>query len=193
MFKFLATLGDDYYPRTYVIADTDRGSEAKAIRFEDSLGRKFNIRKIPRSREVGQSYLTSIFTTLYSLLSSYWIFLQGVDLVLTNGPGTCVPVVIWSWAYKILLNYRCKIVLMESYACVKKPSLSAKILYPFVDKYFVQWPSITHEQVNLLGLTRQSKIVYTGRIPLDNLIPKEKISHGLYPYYLNDCIVLMLP
>jgi hypothetical protein len=32
-----------------------------------------SVEVIPRSREVGQSYLTSVFTTLYSLLAAFWM------------------------------------------------------------------------------------------------------------------------
>ncbi len=71
---------------------------------------------IPRSREVGQSYSSSIFTTIKSTLFIYYKFttLGTIDLVgkrrmdmsdieikflVCNGPGTCVPVV-----FILLLN-----------------------------------------------------------------------------------------
>ena len=34
------------------------------------------IREIPRARKVGQSYFTSIFTTIYSLLMTCFIFIE---------------------------------------------------------------------------------------------------------------------
>lgn len=32
-----------------------------------------SVEVIPRSREVGQSYVTSVFTTLYSLMWAFWM------------------------------------------------------------------------------------------------------------------------
>ena len=48
---------------------------------------------IPRSREVGQSWLTSNFTTLRALAPAAGIVLRRRPrLLLVNGPGTCIPV-----------------------------------------------------------------------------------------------------
>ena len=48
---------------------------------------------IPRSREVGQSWLTSNFTTLRALAPAAAILLRRRPrLLLVNGPGTCIPV-----------------------------------------------------------------------------------------------------
>lgn len=62
------------------MAETDAGpggSENKAIQFENSLANPaYKIRKIYRSREVGQSYITSIFTTLKSLKQAFRIIWQ---------------------------------------------------------------------------------------------------------------------
>ena len=48
---------------------------------------------VPRSREVGQSWLTSNFTTLHALAPAAAILLRRRPrLLLVNGPGTCIPV-----------------------------------------------------------------------------------------------------
>lgn len=180
MFKFLSTLNHEYYPRTYVLANTDSGSYAKIELFESGLNQNYEVIKIPRSREVGQSYVSSLFSTIYSILSCYWILFKGIDLLLTNGPGTCVPVVLWTWIYKYLFNIHCKIILIESYACVKCPSLTAKMIYPFLDRYFVQWDTITDNKVNILKLSRKSKVVYTGRIDIKNKDNFDVMAHGMF-------------
>ena len=49
--------------------------------------------EIPRSRSVGQSYFTSIFTTVYSFFPACWlVFRTEPDLIISNGPGTALPI-----------------------------------------------------------------------------------------------------
>ncbi|KAF0028402.1 hypothetical protein F2P81_019489 [Scophthalmus maximus] len=61
-----------YAPRHYVIADTDQMSEEKICTFERSRQRsdsetQFTICRIPRSREVHQSWTSSVVSTLKAL------------------------------------------------------------------------------------------------------------------------------
>ena len=60
---------------------------------------------IPRSREVGQSYCWSVLTTikacLYAIPQAIWI---NPDLLLVNGPGTCLPLCIAA----VLVRESCK-------------------------------------------------------------------------------------
>lgn len=75
-----------YSPRAYVLAATDTTSAVKVERFERALRQdlasahvgasegelgswsRHTVTVIPRSREVGQSYVHSVFTTLYALV-----------------------------------------------------------------------------------------------------------------------------
>ena len=67
-----------YRPRVYVVSSTDKMSEQRAMAFENQdfdnskmpAHLQTKVLKIPRSREVGQSYFTSVFTTLFSLFAS---------------------------------------------------------------------------------------------------------------------------
>ncbi|XP_058887685.1 calponin-3-like isoform X1 [Acipenser ruthenus] len=73
--RLMASLSRSYSPRHYVIADTDKMSEDKIRTLENShkekdTTRQFTIQRIPRSREVQQSWSSSVLTTLYSLLYS---------------------------------------------------------------------------------------------------------------------------
>ena len=84
-----------YAPRTYVVAETDRLGRQKAAGAEDGTDHaaETTVLAIPRSREVGQSYLTSVFTTLVALAAAVGVVWRArPDLVLVNGPGTCVPI-----------------------------------------------------------------------------------------------------
>ena len=59
-----------FKPRDYIVADTDTMSIQKAKSFEEKTNTEnsdYKINTIVRSRKVGQSYLTSIWTTLMDL------------------------------------------------------------------------------------------------------------------------------
>jgi phage terminase large subunit len=81
---------DRYKPIVFVVANTDTTSLERIqsyphplpIQKEDyfenksgaeSTGNEQRVYRIPRSREVGQSYMSSIFTTLYSFLFAFWL------------------------------------------------------------------------------------------------------------------------
>lgn len=138
-----------YLPRYYVFAETDITSEVKIQALEKCPGRYkknpiYSCFKVPRSRDVKQSYITSIFSTLYSILCSIPIVLRTrPELILCNGPGTCIPLCFIAFLLKIFfINRNCKIVFIESYCRVKTLSLSGKILRYFTDIFVVQWPAL---------------------------------------------------
>ena len=144
-----------YAPVTYITASTDVSSDSKARALEaereagaggGSAGASASFRTIPRSREVGQSFLTSVGTTLYASLFAFAVVWQErPELVLTNGPGTCIPICAAFWllrAWGVCPNG--PLVYVESIARVSRLSLSAKILYHFriADEVFVQWEGL---------------------------------------------------
>ena len=58
------------------------------------------IHKVFRSREVKQSYITSVATTLWAIAHAFLIVARTrPDLIVTNGPGTAVPI---CWANFVL-------------------------------------------------------------------------------------------
>ena len=67
------------------------------------------------------------------------------DLVVTNGPGTAVPLVLANWGLSTLLGWRSKCLFIESFCRVDSLSLSGKILRPFADKFVVHWAQL-HKQ-----------------------------------------------
>lgn len=83
MFRFLETLdlkSSPLSPRVYVVANTDKHSKKVAESFEERIFGKdtshYTVKFIPRSREVGQSYLSSVFTTLWSLCHCLLLMLR---------------------------------------------------------------------------------------------------------------------
>ncbi|GMH37084.1 hypothetical protein BSKO_04957 [Bryopsis sp. KO-2023] len=136
-----------YTPRCYVVANTDALGATKAMDLERDKGNLecSTIAKIPRSREVGQSFVTSTWTTLASLAHcATLVWREKPKLVLVNGPGTCIPVCLAAYAYRAVGLAQSKIVYFESIARVKSLSLSGKLMYHsrMADCFMVQWPEL---------------------------------------------------
>lgn len=150
----------NYSPRHYILASTDTTSETKVLNYEEPTTSKndYEIFRIKRSRHVGQSYLTSIYTTIRSIWQCIpLVYHLKPELILCNGPGTCVPICLIAFMLKIfgLIDLQCKIVFVESYCRVKTVSLSGKILVWIADCFVVQWPQLANFS---------PKVKYFGRL-----------------------------
>ncbi|CAG5129555.1 unnamed protein product [Candidula unifasciata] len=149
--KLVKVLGDHYSPRYYVVADTDTISEHKVREVEkmrENSGRSsdYKLFIIPRSREVKQSYWTSVLTTLRALAFSVpLVFKLRPEVILCNGPGTCIPICFAGLLMKWLWIQRTCIVYVESFCRVTSLSLSGKLLYHFSDSFCVQWPELVQK------------------------------------------------
>lgn len=134
-----------YTPRYYILANSDRMSQTK-INSLEKANCDFKIVEIPRSRTVGQSYFTSIFTTLYSVICSIPVVWDiKPDLVLCNGPGTCIPICAIAFLMKAAFVCDTRIIFVESYCRTRSFSLSGKILMYFADNVVVQWPKLKNK------------------------------------------------
>jgi len=165
---------DCYRPIILVIANTDTTSLQRVKAFPQPLpiqnksdlilterscgNRRMNneqrIFYVPRPREVGQSYATSLFTTIYSCFHALWLvgFQIRPDLVIVNGPGTCLPIVISAFFFRIIgWKTGTKIVFIESFCRVTSLSLTGKLLYHVVDLFAVCWEQL-HEKYPLTYL-----------------------------------------
>ncbi|XP_033007459.1 UDP-N-acetylglucosamine transferase subunit ALG14 homolog [Lacerta agilis] len=159
--RLLSSLSQTYSPRHYVLADSDKMSEEKIRSFEQqraetSSNSMFTLHRIPRSREVHQLWSSSVLTTLRSMFYSLPLtFRLKPDLVLCNGPGTCVPICASALLLRMLGIKSITIVYVESICRVENLSLSGKILYHFSDYFIVQWPALKE---------KYPKSLYLGRI-----------------------------
>ncbi|XP_030254650.1 UDP-N-acetylglucosamine transferase subunit ALG14 [Sparus aurata] len=159
--RVMECLSAAYTPRHYVIADTDRMSEEKICTLENfnqhsDRDPQFTICRIPRSREVHQSWSSSVISTLNALWYSLpLVFRLRPDMVLCNGPGTCVPLCVAGLLLGILGMKKVLIVYVESICRVQTLSLTGKILYPMSDYFFVQWASLRD---------KYPKSIFLGRI-----------------------------
>ena len=122
-----------------LVADTDPMSNSKVREMDPSV----KISVIPRAREVGQSYLSSVWTTLRSLVWSVpAVVCARPDMLLVTGPGTCIPVCVLVLVLRVAGVCRGRIVFAESICRVQTLSLSGKILLLFADHVIVQWDSL---------------------------------------------------
>lgn len=130
-----------FMPRQYILADTDTTSRIQVE--SDERGTGWCIASIPRSRHVNQSYFTSIWSTIYSIVMSVPVVISfKPDLVLCNGPGTCVPVCFVAFIMKLFHYTDTSIIFVESFCRVKTLSLTGKLMLIFSNLIIVQWPEL---------------------------------------------------
>lgn len=150
-----------YTPREYVLAASDSTS---AVRIETLEAKRLpagaaptsRLLRLPRAREVGQSYVSSVFTTLHALVHAVGlVFRSQPAVLLCNGPGTCIPVALAALALRLLGVRYVTVVYVESICRVTSLSLSGKILLPFADHFLVQWPQLARAH---------PRAVYIGRL-----------------------------
>ena len=139
-------------PRTFVAASTDKGSES-ALRRVDAAS---VLERVPRSREVLQSYVTSVISTLWALVACVpLVYRAKPRLLLVNGPGTSLPVCLV--AYILALIGLCPpvaIVFIESACRVHSLSLTGKILLRLglCTLFIVQWKELATKHPNAVFL-----------------------------------------
>jgi len=144
-----------YYPRTYIISEGDGLSAQKVRDLEASKSKtmkvhiasaapQYTLITIPRARRVHQSLLATPPTALYSLASCiYHVTILPLmqtrispfaEVLLLNGPGTCLTLCIATYINRFLGLPSPRLVYVESFARVQSLSLSGKLLRPLVDR-----------------------------------------------------------
>lgn len=139
MLRLLSALDLSVYsPRTYYLAETDKFSKEKLQEFEKDRT-DYRVLQIPRAREVGQSYVSSVMTTVRAVAACVVPVIQNqVDVLLVNGPGTCVPVALLHF----FINPAAQMIYVESICRVVTLSMSGRILRWFATSTLVQWPEL---------------------------------------------------
>ncbi|EGE03048.1 glycosyltransferase [Trichophyton equinum CBS 127.97] len=177
---YIVSSGDAFSARKAVEYEKSIENSEKTDQ-DESKSRSYTIITVPRARRVHQSFLTAPLTTL-QCFGFCMLVLMGrhpdqltltaqsssssspcpgyPDIILTNGPGTGVCVVV---AARLLrLTYSgpesrshsgprdqrrgtrryLRTIFIESWARVTTVSLSGKILFPLVDRFLVQWEGL---------------------------------------------------
>lgn len=157
LIRLMSSLPNNFTPRVYILATSDKMSLNKINSFEENYkladSGKYEIYRIPRSREVRQSWISTVWTTLYAFAHSMpLVWSIKPDLILCNGPGTCVPICFISFLFKMLGISWTDIIFVESICRVTSMSMTGKLLYHISNKFYVQWPQLIKNYPNALYL-----------------------------------------
>jgi beta-1,4-N-acetylglucosaminyltransferase len=159
-----------YSPRIYILSHNDDFSRDKALELERSWGAgdeagqaNYSIITLPRARDVHQPWLTTPFSVVKSLKTAYKCTAPQrrpgpngeaeepfADLLLMNGPGTCVPLLLAMYLHQLASfthffsiasrpRPRPRSIYIESFARVKTLSLTGKIMQWTADCFVRQW------------------------------------------------------
>lgn len=108
---------------------------AKPLKVGEQTG-NISVHQIFRAREVKQSYSSSVLTTLWAIVRAFVLVAQiRPSLIVTNGPGTAVPICWASFSLQkiLLLDFSAKQIFVESFCRVQTLSLTGLLLRPIVD------------------------------------------------------------
>eukprot|EP01040_Poterioochromonas_malhamensis_P017210 gene17210-19724_t len=149
----------DFAPLHYILAETDKTSKEKieSAKLQATATAKWHT--ITRSREVKQNWLTTLFTAVFSLIHALLLILKiRPQLIICNGPGTCVPLCYAAFLFKIIGLLETKIIFVESFCRVDQLSLTGKLLYLVSDRFIVQWQKLLtlYPRAEYLGDGRSS-------------------------------------
>jgi len=140
----------------FVSSHNDKNSENKAkesIQIKNFPNTKFHFLKIYRARNVGQSFASSVPTTLYALFQSLFILIKyRPNMVVTNGPGVAFPILFIGYILRLFMVLcEFKIMFIESYCRTKSISLCGKIVEPLCDRFIVLWKNLESKKREYLG------------------------------------------
>lgn len=147
--------------RTWVVSSGDSISAIRAQEFEEShSSSSYTIETVPRAREIHQSLLSAPISCLKCLWACVRILTESgcPDVILCNGPATATILVFTSVLLRFLNWERCesegkmRTVYVESWARVKRLSLSGKLLEWVVDRFLVQWPQLEGGKREYVGV-----------------------------------------
>eukprot|EP00933_Yihiella_yeosuensis_P054767 TRINITY_DN5331_c2_g1_i1.p1 TRINITY_DN5331_c2_g1~~TRINITY_DN5331_c2_g1_i1.p1 ORF type:complete len:245 (-),score=20.86 TRINITY_DN5331_c2_g1_i1:167-829(-) len=144
MLSLLKKFDQNRYFCEFIVADTDSTSVKRVAAMRPDLTADLSrFHQVPRSREVGQSWSSSAVSTAKAFifcLSLVWKIRPQV--VLVNGPGTCVPVVAAAFFFEIFCMRPVSLLFVESVCRVRSLSMTGKILYRFADLFVVHWEEL---------------------------------------------------
>ncbi len=157
MCRLIARLATErYQPVCFAIGHTDTTSVDKVRAMRVDMEKNARWLRIYRNREVKQSWLSTLFTTIWSFLQGFYaVYRYRPQLLLCNGPGTCLSLCYSAFILNVLGVSNTKIVFVESFCRVRDLSLTGKLVLPIADKFIVQWPEL---------LKKGSRMEYIGTL-----------------------------
>jgi beta-1,4-N-acetylglucosaminyltransferase len=132
-----------YQPLIFAIGHTDVTSQSKVRAANLALEPGARWLRVYRNREVKQSWFTTVFTTLWSLIQALYVMCRNrPQLLLVNGPGTTVSLCYCAFLLRVLGLTDTTIVFVESFCRTREASLTARLVYPVSDRFIVPWPDL---------------------------------------------------
>ncbi|KAF4548039.1 Oligosaccharide biosynthesis protein Alg14-like protein [Elsinoe fawcettii] len=150
--------------RTWVAGAEDNFSILRAKEFEEATAtasskrskddKSYRIVQVPRARRIHQPLITSPISCLQCAWACVQLLLRAPastdfpDIILTNGPATATVLIFTSFLLRFLDYRGChsrgkmRTVYVESWARVKKMSLSGRLLCWVADRLLVQWEQL---------------------------------------------------
>lgn len=148
MMRMVEKLDVSRYKRTWLVSSGDTTSLKRAQEYEEKAqSGKPTFASLYRARQVGEPFVSSVVSTVRSFVSVV-LFLQNLpkpDILLVNGPGTCVPVAYVLFVMKYLGLCNTKIIYVESLARVSTLSLSGRLIMPIANRFIVQWKTLARQ------------------------------------------------
>ncbi|KAF2864035.1 glycosyltransferase family 1 protein [Piedraia hortae CBS 480.64] len=155
----------DYSHRTWVVSSGDVISVNRARHFESTVAKHlgeqsvdYDIVAVPRAREIHQPLYTTPISCLRCISACCHLLLRHTalnrdaidfpDVILCNGPATATILIFTSLLLRFFNVRGCssrrkmRTVYIESWARVKRLSLSGRLLKHVVDRFIVQWPQL---------------------------------------------------
>lgn len=153
MLRMVKNMKLEMCKRTWIYTSGDLTSLGRVQAFEDGVQKpgsenpKPAFFELKRARRVGQSYFSSVFTTLASMLAAFMFAFTTPppEILLINGPGTCVPLAYALFALKFAGLGKTRIIYVESLARVSSLSLTGRLVLPISDRFVVQWRQLAEK------------------------------------------------
>eukprot|EP00439_Symbiodinium_sp_Y106_P083895 s1605_g24.t1 len=144
MLSLLKDLDQDKYRCDFILGDTDSTSLKKVQATRPDLAENLErFHTIPRSREVGQSWTSTLFSTMKAFVSCLGLVWKlRPQVLIVNGPGTCIPVVAAALFFELAAFQSLSLVFVESVCRVKSLSMTGKLTYLVSDSFVVHWPEL---------------------------------------------------
>ena len=156
MIRLIKELSLNYSPLYFVLGHSDITSKQLIEKSKLKFSHQPLWYNVYRSREVKQSIITTIFTSIKSLWTCFLlIFYKQPSLIICNGPGTCIFLCYAVFLLHLLGIKESRIIFIESFCRVKMLSISGLLIYPIADKFIVQWPQL---------LIKYKRAEYIGKI-----------------------------
>ncbi|CAJ1334067.1 unnamed protein product [Effrenium voratum] len=147
MLALLKKFDQGQYRCDFIMGQTDSTSLKKVQATRPDLAKDLSrFHSVPRSREVGQPWVSSIWTTLKAFAVCLGLVWQlRPQVVLVNGPGTCIPVVAAALVFEVMAFRPVSLVFVESVCRVTSLSMSGKLIYFLADAFVVHWPELAEK------------------------------------------------